>query len=118
MTDTIEQQMSDIRRLTLSAAQFTADDDEIASCQQALAQRQQLLVALNQALQGSQPEESGSSSVNSSAINEYAELVAWILRTDEAAIEQLNEKKSAILQKSVKQSKTKYALKQYQANYR
>lgn len=117
MTDTIEQQMSDIRRLTLSAAQFTADD-EIASCQQALAQRQQLLVALNQALQGSQPEESGSSSVNSSAINEYAELVAWILRTDEAAIEQLNEKKSAILQKSVKQSKTKYALKQYQANYR
>jgi len=112
MTDNIEQQMSEIRRLTLYDAQFTTDDD-IASCQQTLTQRQQLLIALNQSIQGSLPEKSGSSSVN-----EYVELVTWILQIDETAIKQLNDKKSAILKTSMKQSKTKYALKQYQANYR
>ncbi|MCW8833170.1 MAG: hypothetical protein OQK09_06460 [Colwellia sp.] len=112
MTDTVEQQMNEIRRLTLSAAQLTSED-KITSCQQALAQRHQRLIALDQAMQSSKPEEQ-----HSALVEHYAELVAWMLKTDQAAIEQLNEKKAVILQKSVKQSKTKFALKQYQANYR
>ena len=112
MTDTIEQQISEIKKLTLAAAQFTFDD-EITSCQQALKQRQTMLVALDKTIQASLPEHSKSPSVES-----YIDLMSWILRTDEAAINKLNEQKSTILQKSVKQSKTKYALKQYQSNSR
>lgn len=110
MSDVISRQIDKVRQLTQQAANAVVDDD-ISQCSTLLEQRQELLVLLEQNIQDE-------AVVTQAAKEDYIALLQWILQFDANAIKLLSDSKQTTLEKSSQQSKNKYALKQYQANFR
>lgn len=112
MSVTFNEHIDKIKQLTKEAAQAVVNDD-IAQCNALLVQRQELLSFLDGKVQIRASEDKSAQEVQ-----DYIAVLQWILTFDENAIKLLKDSKQNTLDKSSQQSKNKYALKQYQANYR
>jgi len=102
-----------IRQLTTHAAK-SLEADEIEQCQIAVEKRLTLLKKLY-----SIQHQSDKCLENGNAIiDEYPKLITWLNSVDSKVMDKLTKLRDSAESKTLKQVKTKHALKQYQAFYR
>ena len=106
----VEGYFKQVRQLTVKAAEFV-DADELEQCQQAIEQRLTLIKQLYFSLQSNSDMDIEGVPIEDA----YANLVQEIQCIDDKAMVKLAQSRQAVQEKTITQTKTKHALKQYQA---